>query len=116
MSTTTTRARTATKPARPDDKPFDFNLDAIEYDGDLSPFRVHYAGRRWTLTNMQQLDTWEVIEAARGGDITVVAGSLKLALGDQWEDFHKIGLPQWKLMPLFRAWKKHSGGDDTDDD
>lgn len=99
--------RTATK--TPDDQPFDFNLDTIEAEVELRPFRVHFGGKRWTFTHMQELDAWDTIEAAAAGDIGVVVESMKLALGDQWEDFRKIPMPQHKLMPLFKAWQRHSG-------
>lgn len=99
--------RTATKSA--DDEPFDFNLDSLKPDVDLRPFRVHFGGRRWTLTNMNELDAWDLVAMAAGGDIAAVAGSLRLALGDQWAAFKKLGMPQWKVMPFFRAWKAHSG-------
>jgi hypothetical protein len=100
--------RTATtKPA--DDQPFDLNLDALKPDAELRDFRVHFGGRRWTLTNMNLLDAWDILALAQGGDLEATAGSLRLALGDQWEDFKKLGMPQWKIKPLFKAWQQHSG-------
>lgn len=100
--------RTATSKA-PDDQPFDFNLDAVQAEVELTPFRVHFDGRRWEFAHMQGLDSWDLIAAAEGGEIGAVTGSMKLALGDQWDDFRKVGLPQYKLMPLFKAWQKHCG-------
>lgn len=98
--------RTATTP---DNQPFDFNLDAVEAEVELRPFRVHFGGRRFEFTHMQELDAWDTIEAAESGDVGVVVNSMKLALGDQWEAFRKIPMPQHKLMRLFKAWQKHSG-------
>ncbi|KWT61825.1 hypothetical protein ADL21_11100 [Streptomyces albus subsp. albus] len=103
-------ARSAKKPA--DDEPFDFNLDTVQYEGDLAPFRVQFGGRRWQFVHMQQLNCWDLIEAARGGDIEMVCASFKLALGDQYDAFRKIHLDQYKLMPLFRAWQQHCGVED----
>lgn len=97
----------ASKPA--DDQPFDFNLDTVEAEVDLRPFRVHFAGRRWELTHMQDLNSWDAIAAAESGDARFVAESLKLALTDQWDDFRKQRLPQYKLLSLFKAWQAHSG-------
>lgn len=97
----------ASKPA--DDQPFDFNLDAVEAEVELRPFRVHFAGHRFIFTHMQELDTWDAIEAAETGNIGVVVNTMRLALGDQWEEFRKIPMPQHKLMPLFKAWQAHSG-------
>ncbi|WP_327300378.1 hypothetical protein [Streptomyces goshikiensis] len=100
--------RTATsKPA--DDQPFDFNLDAVQSEVELRSWRVHFDGQRWEFAHLQALDCWDLVEAAEGGEISAVMGSMKLALGDQWEAFRKIGLPQYKLMPLFKAWRAFCG-------
>ncbi|MFG2748007.1 hypothetical protein [Streptomyces xanthophaeus] len=100
--------RTATsKPA--DDQPFDFNLDAVQAEVDLRPWRVNFNGQRWEFAHLQALDCWDLVEAAESGEIAAVMGSMKLALGDQWDSFRKIGLPQYKLMPLFKAWRKFCG-------
>lgn len=98
-----------TKKTTADDSPFDFNLDAVEAEVELRPFRVHFGGRRWEFAHMQELNAWDVIEAAEGGDIRAVIGSMELALGDQWPEFRKVRLPQYKLMPLFEAWQTHCG-------
>lgn len=100
--------RTATSKT-PDDQPWDFNLDVVEAEVELRPFRVHFGGRRFTFTHMQELNAWDAIEAAESGDIGVVVESLKLALGEQWEDFRKVPMPQHKLTRLFKAWQTHSG-------
>lgn len=100
-----------TRPAKttPDNQPFEFNLDALKPSAELAEFRVHFGGKRFVLTNINELDAWQILAMAQGGDLRAVTGSLMLALGDQWEDFKALGMPQWKLMPLFRAWQKHSG-------
>lgn len=100
--------RTATKKTK-DDAPFDFNLDAVEAESELLPFRVHFGGTRWEFAHMQALNAWDVIAAAEGGDVRAIVGSMELALGDQWKDFRKVPLPQYKLMPLFHAWREHCG-------
>ena len=101
-------ARTATnKPA--DHQPFDFNLDAVRAEVDLAPFRVHFDNRRWEFAHLQDLDIWDLVEAAEGGDMGAITGAFKLALGNQYEDFRKVRLPQYKMMPLFKAWQKHCG-------
>jgi hypothetical protein len=58
---------------------------------------------------MQDLDCWELLAAADSGEANAVMGSLRLALGDEWADFRKVPMPQYKLMPLFKAWQKHCG-------
>lgn len=106
---TTNRAPAKKVAPTPDDQPFDFNLDAVQAEVELTPFRVHFGGRRFELIHMQALNSWDAIAAAERGDLSVVADSMKLALGDQWEDFRKLPMPQYKLMPLFKAWQAHSG-------
>lgn len=100
---------TSTKTKAPDDQPFDFNLDTVEAEVELTPFRVHFGGRRWEFAHMQDLDAWDLIEAAEGGELAAVKGSMELALGDQWPEFRKIRMPQYKVMPLFNAWRDHCG-------
>lgn len=106
---TTRAATTKASTKRADDEPFDFNLDALKPEAEHRPFLLHFAGRRWTLTNVNELNAWDIAAAAQGGEVEAVIGALRLALGDQWADFQKLQLPQWKVMPLFRAWKQASG-------
>ncbi|GGP56060.1 hypothetical protein [Streptomyces abikoensis] len=99
----------ATRTAARDDQPFDFNLDAVQAEVDLSPWRVHWAGRRWEFAHMQALNVWELVEAAEAGDTQAMVGIFKAALGGQWQDFHATPLPQYKLRALFDAYRRHSG-------
>lgn len=108
-----TTNRTATKKA-PDDQPFDFNLDAVQAEVDLSPWRVHWDGQRWEFQHAEELDVWRLMENADGGDVGAVLSVLRAALGDeQWADFKKIGMPQYKMKALFEAYKKHCGLGDS---
>jgi len=100
-------ARTATKAQ--DDKPFDFNLDAVQSEVDLVPFRVHFDGRRFEFAHIEGLDIWDLVEAAEGGEIKAMIGVFRTSLGDQWEDFRKIKFPQYKMKALFTAYRKHCG-------
>lgn len=108
MSTTNTRARAANT-KRPDDQPFDFNLDAAEPPRELTPFVFHAGDRRWTMLHLEELDVWELVEAADGGDIAAMTGAFRLALDKQWADFRKMRLPQWKFKRLFREYRVHCG-------
>ncbi|MFJ5089966.1 hypothetical protein [Streptomyces sp. NPDC088674] len=107
MTTAQSKTRAAKQPA--DDEPFDFNLDAVKAESDLTPFRVHFNGRRWEFAHLEGLDIWDVVEVADGGDLQAVLGALRLGLGDQYAEFRKIRLPQYKVMTLFRAYQKHCG-------
>lgn len=104
--------RTAT---RADDEVFDFNLNAVEAESDLKPFRFLWASkkdpnRRLTMQHMEGLDVWPLMEAADGGDHAAMAGIFRVALGEeQWEEFRKTPLPQYKLKALFKAYRKHGG-------
>lgn len=102
----TTRTATS-KPA--DDQPFDFNLDAVKSEVELTPFRVHFDGRRWELAHMEGLDVWDLAEAAEGGEISAMTGIFRISLGDQWADFRKLKFPQYKMKALFNAYRKHCG-------
>ncbi|MFV8127545.1 hypothetical protein [Streptomyces syringium] len=100
----------ASRTATQDDQPFDFNLDAVQAEVDLTPWRVHWGGRRWVFEHMQALDVWALMEAAEGGDVTAMTGIFRAALGDeQWAEFRKIKLPQYKLKALFDGYRRHSG-------
>ncbi|KAF0646706.1 MULTISPECIES: hypothetical protein [Streptomyces] len=100
-------SRTATKPT--DNEPFDFNLDAVKAEVDLSPFRVHFGGQRWTFTHMEALDVWDLAESIERGDIQFIIKVLEEALGEQWEGFRKLGLPRYKMKALFEAYQQHCG-------
>ena len=94
----------------PDNQPFDFNLDAVKAEVDLTPWRVNWGARRWEFAHMEDLDVWGLMEAAEGGDIAATIGIFKAALGDKdWQDFRKIRLPQYKLKALFDAYREHCG-------
>lgn len=106
-----TTNRTAT-PA--DDEVFDLNLNAVQAESDLRPFRFLWASkndsnRRFTMQHMEALDVWPLMVAAQGGDAAAMAGIFRTALGDQWEEFRKTPLPQYKMHALFKTYQKHSG-------
>ncbi|MEU0675481.1 hypothetical protein ABZ330_21820 [Streptomyces sp. NPDC006172] len=94
---------------RPDDKPFDFNLDAVPCEVDLTPFVFVHEGRRWTMQHLQELNIMPLIAAAQNGDAAAMLGAFREALGKEWPEFERKGLPQWKLQPLFDAYSKHCG-------
>ncbi|GAA3384505.1 hypothetical protein [Streptomyces racemochromogenes] len=97
--------RTATS----DSQPFDFNLDTVQAEADLTPFRVHAGGRRFSFAHLQSLDVWDLVEIAEGGDTGATLGVLRAALGDDFAEFRKNPLPQYKLKQLFEAYQKHCG-------
>jgi len=105
----TTQQKTAPAKRRPDDKPFDFNLDAVASEVDMTPFVFQYKDRRWTFEHMQALDIMPLIASAQHGDASAVIGTFRVALGKQWPDFQKAGLPQWKAQKLFDAYQAHCG-------
>ncbi|MFE5853537.1 hypothetical protein ACFQ61_10035 [Streptomyces sp. NPDC056500] len=104
--------RTATTP---DDQVAEFNLNAVKAEGGLDPFRFLWASkedpnRRLTMQHMDGLNVWPLLEAADGGDHRAMTGIFKEALGkEQWDEFRKTPLPQYKLKALFREYQKHSG-------
>lgn len=109
-------ARTATKSPVPGDaQPFEFNLNAVEAEAELTPFRFLWASkqnpnRRFTMEHLQALNVWPLLEAADGGDLGAMVGAFKAALGEeQWKDFHATPLKQFQLKALFDAYRKHCG-------
>ncbi|WP_406157782.1 hypothetical protein [Streptomyces canus] len=106
--------RTATTSKAPDDQPFDFNLNAVQAEVDLTPFRFLWAtkdnpNRRFSMTHMQDLDVWELMEAADRGEVGAMLGVFQAALGDDWKDFRAVKLPQYKLKALFDAYRDYCG-------
>ncbi|WP_335936615.1 hypothetical protein [Streptomyces sp. PTD5-9] len=94
---------------RPDNQPFDFNLDAVEPERELRPFVVQFGGTRWSFAELHELDSWALLDSAREGEVGAMLGAFKAGLGDQYEDFRKVGMPQYKLKALFTAWQRHCG-------
>ncbi|MFF0389679.1 hypothetical protein ACFYS8_13450 [Kitasatospora sp. NPDC004615] len=95
---------------RPDDQPFDFNLDAVQAEAGLDPFVVHWGGARWSFAHMQSLDMWKALEVTAKVDIEVIMGTLRMALGNEnWTEFQKTPLPGYKLRALWKAYQEHSG-------
>lgn len=109
MAASNTARSTARKTLRPaDDQPFDFNLDTVEAESDLRPFRVHHGGRRWQLAHMQAINIWDLLFE----EDTQEQAALRIfeaALGDQWAEFRKVPLPMHKVRNLFAEYQKHCG-------
>lgn len=108
--------RTATKStATGDDQPFDFNLNTVQAEVELTPFRFLWAtkdnpNRRFTMKHLQDLDAWELIAAAEGGDLGAMVGCFEAAMGKtEWKEFRAVPIPQYKLKALFDAYREHCG-------
>jgi hypothetical protein len=92
------------------DKPFDFNLDAVKAEVDLTPFVVQFAGERWSFAHIQDISVWPILEGVGGGDLATIQATLQAALGAQaWTKFKTKHLPQHKMIALFNAYEKHCG-------
>lgn len=104
-----------TRTATPDNEVFDFDLNAVEAESDLRPFRFLWKSkdnpnRRLTMTHMEALDVWPLMAAAESGDVGAMTGIFRTALGnEQWADFRKTPLPQFKMRALFDAYRDHCG-------
>lgn len=95
-----------------DDKPFDFNLDAHKAEVDLTPFRFQWGGKRWEMAHVQELDSWGLIAATGGRELDVITKMFEVAQGEeQFAEFSKKPLPQYKLQALFDAYMDHCGVD-----
>lgn len=93
----------------PDDQPFELNLDAVASENDLTPYRIHAHGRRWTLQHMDSLDVWGLIEGAQKGDFEAAMAILQAAFGEDWDDFRKNPLPRFKFGELYSKYTAHCG-------
>lgn len=96
---------------RPDDSPFDFNLDAYKAEVDLAPFVFKWGEKRFTMQHVETLDSWGLISASSTKEFEVIVQVFELALGDQFEQFKGLKLPQYKLKGLFEAYMKHCNVD-----
>lgn len=94
---------------RRDDRPYDFNLDAVLAAAELRPFVVQHGGRRWEMAHMDTLDSWGLLAAADQGDAAAARGVFALALGSDWDRFRSHPMPRYKLDQLFRAYQRHCG-------
>lgn len=101
--------RTATK--TPDNQPFDYNLDAVEAESDLSPWRVHWQGKKWEFAHLDNFDMWPFLsDESTGNDVEEALKIFQVALGEkQWAEFQKLPIPRYKLKALFEAYQKHCG-------
>jgi hypothetical protein len=84
-----------------------FDLDAVPPPVDLAPFHFRWHGQSFTMAHLQGLDAWELVDATGGGDVRAMTGSLRVALGEQYAEFRALGLPQYKVRPLWKAWLAH---------
>jgi hypothetical protein len=95
--------------SRPDDRPFDFNLDAVQADAQATPFVFQFSGRRWSVEHLGQLNAWQLLEAADQGEVAAMRSIFSLGLGEDWPAFRALPLQQFKLNALFAAYRKHCG-------
>ncbi|MDX3199959.1 hypothetical protein [Streptomyces scabiei] len=109
-------SRTATG-SSDDGEVFEFNLNTVQAETELRPFRFMWASkqnpnRRFTMQHIAGLNVWPLLAGADGGDASAMMAAFETALGeDQWEDFQKSPLPQYKMEALFKAYRKHCGTD-----
>lgn len=95
--------------SQPDHQPFEFNLDAVKAETELLPFRIHWQGKRWEFKHIQMLDVWELLDEAET-DTRAVLSIFAEALGkEQFAEFRKHPLPQYKVTALFEAYQKYCG-------
>lgn len=103
---------TTAKPAG--DDVFDFNLNAVQAESELAPFRVMWGpdNERFIFAHLESLDVWKLLAGAEGGDAAATAAIFRIALGaDAWDVFKSMPMPQYKLKALFKAYRRHCGLD-----
>lgn len=98
----------------PDDQPFDFNLDAVQAEVALTPWRVNWRSRRWTFAHLDTFDIWPFMEDASGGGLDEMTKIMRTALGaDEWAEFQKHPIQRFQMKALFDGYKKHCGVNDS---
>lgn len=110
-----------TQPARrikaaTDDRPFDYNLDAVKAETDLTPWLVHFGGKRWSFLHLEELGEWEIVEAAERGEASAMLAVFREALGDQFPEFRKLKLPRYKAKDLWEKYQAHCGAEPGESD
>ncbi len=94
---------------RPDDRPFDFNLDAVRASAQAIPFVFQHAGRRWNVEHLDQMEAWDLLEAADKGETQAMRAIFSLGMGKQWPAFRALSLKRFQLTALFTAYREHCG-------
>ncbi|KWT61828.1 hypothetical protein ADL21_11115 [Streptomyces albus subsp. albus] len=82
-----------------------FSLDALDQDGEPSPFAVTHGGTSYRLADPRTL-SWRAIAALGTGDL---ARDTAVLLGDRAAEFTRFPLPRWKFDRMTSAWRRHYG-------
>ena len=86
-----------------------FDLDVFVKESAKTPFRFRLAGREFTAAHMADID-WLPVAGGKDFDGLLTGHQfLKLALGDQWDEFAEIPLASSGYNELQRLWYEHSG-------
>lgn len=97
---------TETKPSE-----VSLDLDTLEKESDPGPFAFRAGGERFEVRDARDLDWQELLSVDLGLD------TLRVALGDDWTRFKKVGLPAWKLDKVVDGYMRHYGlGSSGEDD
>lgn len=104
-NTTTTTTTTPTAAAADGPEEVSLDLDTVEREGAKPPFTFTHAGRRWMLSDPQDLD-WKKLLVAMGDPEFFLRQILP---ADDREEFFRVDMPTWKLNLLMTRYQEHYG-------
>lgn len=85
--------------------PVALDLDAVEREDAKGPFGFRHLGRRYTLTDPQEID-WQQLLVAQRDPLYFITIALPK---DDREEFFNTKMPSWKMNRLVEDYMKHYG-------
>jgi hypothetical protein len=86
-----------------------FDLDAVIAETTNEPFTFVFAGRKWTIPHMGELDVWPLVAEAEKGDLQAARAVFEAAFGDEWAEFRAIPMKQHAFNKLLDRYMRHAG-------
>lgn len=102
--TTENNAPTEAQTPNPDKTPdVSLDLDGLEREGAKPPFTFTHNGRRWLMSDPQEVD-WQKLLVAMRNPVFFLQQVLP---ADDRDEFFDTELPSWKLEALMKAYQTH---------
>ncbi len=90
-------------------EPEEFDLDAAYAEETHPPFRFRWAGKRWELAHIADLD-WRLRSLADSMDIDAMQEVIEKSLpGERLEEWRKVNQPGPAMAKLFKRWLDFCG-------
>ncbi|MFI7073557.1 hypothetical protein [Micromonospora sediminicola] len=85
-----------------------FDLDAAWAEEQRTPFTFTWAGSRWTLPHLGDID-WRMVALADEMDLPAIQEVLRTGMGERAAEWEDTPQPAPAMLKLFDAWLEHSG-------